>query len=281
VQTAILMLVARLRSGPRVSARWLLLLSFISMLTHPALDWLNTYGMRWLMPFRGTWFYGDSVYIMDPLLWLILGGGWLAGRRATAGMIALWIFFTGAIAWVAGRRSPDYLIVIGVVAAILLVVLLWRTSRSFAVPALVIGALYITARLALQYATTVEVRRQIGVPVAKMMVGPNPLDPRRWDVVAQTGDHYRYGSFNWNGRALTLTDRRIPVAKDSPEWRAARRHPSIRGFITWARFPWYEVERGPSRTVVRVHDARRAMRGDSGREVVITDRNTGPARAPR
>ncbi len=269
VQTALLMLFARLRPGPPVSGRWLLLLSSIGIVTHPALDWLNTYGMRWLMPFRGTWSYGDSVFIMDPLLWLILGGGWLAGRRATPAMIGLWIFFAGALAWVVGRRSPSYLIVVGIVAAILLVALLWRTTRSFAVPALVVAALYIGARLAIHHATTLEVRRQIGEPVTRMMAGPHPLDPMRWDVVAQTGDHYRYGTFQWRGRVLTLAERRLPVAKDSPEWEAARRHPSIRGFITWVRFPWYEVERGTSSTVVRVHDARRAMRGDSGREVVI------------
>jgi len=36
---------------------------------HPTLDWLNTYGMRWLMPFSGRWFYGDAVFIVDPGCW--------------------------------------------------------------------------------------------------------------------------------------------------------------------------------------------------------------------
>src|SRR5688500_11317594 len=56
ILTALLLLYARLRPDPErhTSARWLLLLSAIGILTHPALDWLNNYGMRWLMPFRGT-----------------------------------------------------------------------------------------------------------------------------------------------------------------------------------------------------------------------------------
>src|SRR3712207_4622196 len=37
--------------APPADARSLFLLSVISILSHPFLDWLNTYGMRWLMPF--------------------------------------------------------------------------------------------------------------------------------------------------------------------------------------------------------------------------------------
>ncbi|HUF17654.1 MAG TPA: metal-dependent hydrolase, partial [Thermoanaerobaculia bacterium] len=79
ILTGLLLLYDRLRPDQerRADPRWLLGLSALAILTHPTLDWLNTYGMRWLMPFRPTWFYGDSVNIMDPWIWLILGGGWL------------------------------------------------------------------------------------------------------------------------------------------------------------------------------------------------------------
>src|SRR4026208_2311305 len=49
----------------------MLLIAFIGVWSHPALDWLNTYGIRLLMPFRGDWFYGDAVFIIDPWLWLL------------------------------------------------------------------------------------------------------------------------------------------------------------------------------------------------------------------
>lgn len=64
-----------------VRPRQVLLLAGISTLTHPFLDWLNTYGMRWLMPFSGRWFYGDSLFIVDPWLLLMLGGGILMAKR--------------------------------------------------------------------------------------------------------------------------------------------------------------------------------------------------------
>jgi inner membrane protein len=59
----------------RAVPRELLLLSTVSILTHPTLDWMNEYGMRWLMPFNGRWFYGDTLFIIDPWLWSILGLG--------------------------------------------------------------------------------------------------------------------------------------------------------------------------------------------------------------
>jgi inner membrane protein len=58
------------------------MLSAISILTHPTLDWMNEYGMRWLMPFGGRWFYGDALFIIDPWVWAALGLGVAVARRA-------------------------------------------------------------------------------------------------------------------------------------------------------------------------------------------------------
>jgi inner membrane protein len=66
----------------RAVPRELLLLSTISILTHPTLDWMNEYGMRWLMPFSGRWFYGDTLFIIDPWLWAALGLGVALARRS-------------------------------------------------------------------------------------------------------------------------------------------------------------------------------------------------------
>jgi inner membrane protein len=59
----------------------LLLLATIGVLSHPALDWLNTYGIRLLMPLSPEWFYGDAVFIIDPYVWLVLGGALTLPRR--------------------------------------------------------------------------------------------------------------------------------------------------------------------------------------------------------
>jgi inner membrane protein len=72
------------RSPGGAVPRELLMLSAISILTHPTLDWMNEYGMRWLMPFSGKWFYGDALFIIDPWLWAALGLGVALARRAGA-----------------------------------------------------------------------------------------------------------------------------------------------------------------------------------------------------
>ena len=52
---------------------WLYALAFIACLTHPALDWMNSYGIRLLEPFSQRWFYGDVLFIIDPWLWALHG----------------------------------------------------------------------------------------------------------------------------------------------------------------------------------------------------------------
>ena len=65
---------------------WLFALAFIACLTHPALDWMNTYGIRLLEPFSSRWFYGDVLFIIDVWLWIGMGLGlWLSLRREKRG----------------------------------------------------------------------------------------------------------------------------------------------------------------------------------------------------
>jgi membrane-bound metal-dependent hydrolase YbcI (DUF457 family) len=90
-------LVTRRRTpgAPRPAPRVLLALSAVGVLSHPFLDWLNNYGVRLLAPFSDRWFYGDTLFIADPWLWLILGGAvmlsWTAHTRGlvTAAVLAL------------------------------------------------------------------------------------------------------------------------------------------------------------------------------------------------
>ena len=73
-----------------VVPRQILLLAGVSVLTHPILDTLNTYGVRWLMPFSARWFYGDTLFIVDPWLWIFLGVGVaLSGARQRSGPLVL------------------------------------------------------------------------------------------------------------------------------------------------------------------------------------------------
>lgn len=97
---------------PAVSFVSLFALSFFACLTHPALDWLNVYGVRLLEPFSHRWFYGDTLFIVDVWLWAIMGAGvWLSWRREQRG--ANW---TGP-ARIAVTVSAAYIAIQGFVTA--------------------------------------------------------------------------------------------------------------------------------------------------------------------
>lgn len=66
---------------------WLYGLSFLGALSHPLLDWLNVYGVRFWEPFAPTWAYGDTLFIIDVWLWalLIVSVWWGYVREKTGG----------------------------------------------------------------------------------------------------------------------------------------------------------------------------------------------------
>jgi inner membrane protein len=112
-----------------VIPRQLFLLAFLGVLTHPLLDLLNTYGVRLLMPLSDRWFYGDTLFIVDPWVWAILSAGvFLARTRRTAkpatlalGVVSFYIVSMAVSNVVARRlvtravavdgRTPDRLMV--------------------------------------------------------------------------------------------------------------------------------------------------------------------------
>jgi inner membrane protein len=50
-------------------------IALIAMATHPALDYLNPYGVRPFLPWSDKWYYGDLVFIIDPYLDAVLLAG--------------------------------------------------------------------------------------------------------------------------------------------------------------------------------------------------------------
>ena len=64
----------------------------VALLTHPLLDWTNNYGVRPWLPWNGDWYYGDIVFIADPWLWLILGGGLFMVASRNRLQISGWVF---------------------------------------------------------------------------------------------------------------------------------------------------------------------------------------------
>ena len=262
-------------SDPSLATGWLFGLSYLAVATHPTLDWLNTYGMRWLMPFRDTWYYGDSVFIVDPWLWLILGAGWLLGRRATRTVVVISAAIVAWLTLMMLRRAPGYLPLVLVAILVLVVALLWKPKSLFltgprsALCGLILATLYIGSMIGLHTLTENRVRQELNLagvaPIQQLMIGPRPANPLAWDVVARQDRLIRYGRFQWSGKGkLQLAERHLPSARPSAIWQEIEASGQAEGFLRWVRIPWIEIEDDKALQRIHVRDARYARRRRSG-----------------
>ena len=271
-----LSLLARLRGHGRARFGPLVWLSLLALATHPALDWFNNYGMRWLMPLDGRWSYGDAVFIVDPWIWLVLGGSLFLA--ASHGVVRL-------IVWILGAMAASF-IVIAIVPGLLpwkllfvaglLVVVMLRANKLPRTPvgceklargAITFVAIYVLSMVALSTAAhrwaLAHLRTQ-GVIVEKLMVGPAPVSPFTRDVVFSTPSSYRYGTLTIGPEMrLELSAESLPRNQDSPLVARALRAPEVKGFAVWARFPWAEVDEEERGYRITLRDARYARDRES------------------
>jgi inner membrane protein len=230
--------VRRRRKPQAAPARFraLLLVAFLSVLSHPLLDFLNTYGVRFLMPFSGRWFYGDTLFIVDPWMWLLLAAGVAWSRLRERRRVAR-----------ASRPARAAL----AFAAIYVVVMMegGLAGRQFA------------ARLA----------RERGMSVERLMVGPVAWNALERMVVFDTGDGYRFGRlYLGSGPSLDLLSEAWEKDASTPAALAASRMQAGRQFLTWARFPAFSEERSPGQVRVVLRDARYPGAGGTWASVVVT-----------
>ncbi|HEY8518931.1 MAG TPA: metal-dependent hydrolase [Gammaproteobacteria bacterium] len=259
---------ARPRAGP------LLGVATLAVLTHPTLDWLNNYGMRWLMPFDGRWFYGDALFIIDPWLWLALGGVlWLrpARSRAAAGWwAAFWVLATALVLLTPEVPAPSRILwlvglaAFGAARALPAFAPLREPPRLELAARVVVAvaAVYIVAAVAASAAARREVRAELAAhgvgAIESVMVAPVPANPFAGTVIAATPDRYWLGEWHWLARPRFRpsheTIERPPV---DDVIRAAIDTPEARRFLVWSRFPYYEKEPlDDGGYIVRILDAR-------------------------
>jgi len=259
------------------SLRGLLLVSAIAVISHPILDWLNNYGMRWLMPFDGRWSYGDALFIIDPVAWLGLGGvAFLTWSRQPAA-IAAWAVFWAAASWLVLTSDlvPDTARWLWLAGLVLLLVLRfggWRGATGASVmvrPAqltLLVVGLYMLANVVANIPARAEVRAVLAAqglqPVGEVMVAPVAANPFRGFVVATTPQGYVSGSWYWLGSPRFVPDERLIIpALQHPAAVVAAEAASARRFLSWARFPYAVVEPDSTGYQVRFGDARYPDRG--------------------
>ena len=195
----------QVRRGKRPEGRapvhpgWLVALCYLGAFTHPLFDWFNTYGIRLLEPFSSKWFYGDTLFIIDIWILIMLAAGLWRSLRAEQQGRADWAY-------------PARLACGGVAA-------------------------YVAANMGISYMAEQQVLADAPYPVIAV-ANPVPIAFWEREVLWRTADGY-YGSFRCTAlrcvryprvmRRIGMDDLRLAER--------AKASPAARAFLFWSRMP--------------------------------------------
>lgn len=245
---------------------------FCALATQPLFDWFNTYGIRPWLPFDHTWYYGDLASIIDPWLWLLIGGGaCLAGRRSRWGnafyaLIAIggFLLILGSNRFGAtGARWPILLVwSVGITALAVSRLGGWGRRR----PNLVIGCAAVASACYLGFLgwSGAEAWRRFGGDLVRQfpageslqrhMWSPEPADPFSWTLIAETEQAVYRLRVSLLGSDGSI--QRYPSRIEDPAVQEALQTPEGRAWAYFARFPIAEIiHESPAREVLLL-DAR-------------------------
>jgi inner membrane protein len=259
------LLIARLRRRkPVTRLGGLMIVSIVVTATHPLLDWTNNYGVRLLLPWNSRWFYGDLVFIMDPVFWLILGGAAFLVTSRTKNQIVTWcaialvpsllVFFGPATRGGLSNAMP--LRIIWISALFVLVVLYMRNAGErwgAKIPrvALVILVFYVASLFAVHAialrrlsAVASEITEATNEQPVKMAAMPILANPFRWLCIVETErSAYRFelALSAAESKPANVVRYQKPDAFSSPAVTQASEDYRAQVFLGFARFPVAQV----------------------------------------
>jgi inner membrane protein len=274
-------LIAQLRERPpTVKLRGLMIASLIATATHPLMDWTNNYGMRFLLPWSPKWSYGDFVFIIDPFIWIVLGGAAFLLTSQTKSKIAGWVLVLLASSYLVlvGPSGPTQvgnatLIRVLWIAALIVLVTLFvgkfgqRFGAKIAIAALATVAIYL-AGLALAHSFALRQAQTVAVEIAgknneqvlKLAAMPTVANPTAWICAMETDRaSYRFTVSLLRGAADPSKVSRFEKPTGIEAMIVERAESDYRAevFLRIARFPAMKVVGGcETQTLVQFADIR-------------------------
>jgi len=176
----------RQRTGPR--DRWLFAgFAVLAVLLHLGMDALNSYGVHPFWPWNNHWYYGDVLFIVEPLYWIAAAPLFFLLRTVTARvllalallMASLAILFVHGFAW---RWWAIVLLPIVLAPAARRVKPLHASAASAALMALV--TLVFASSAAVASRRVDEAGGDLaGFQTLDRVLTPSPAQPFCWDVL--------------------------------------------------------------------------------------------------
>ena len=256
---------------PRVKLKGLLIVSLIATASHPLLDWTNHYDIRPFLPFNERWFYGDLVFILDPWLWLVLGGTGFLLTANTKGKFALWFVIASVTSFLlillpllsamfspSGRGihiplASKIIWIIGIVG----IILLYRSNAAqrwgskIAQVALTFMVMY-WGSLSFIHARAINkveneaanIASTNGETVNRIAAMPTVANPFRWQGMAETEKAvYRFDTIVTKDKQEERIIRyEKPLGQEAVTVEKAAQDHRVKTFLRFARFPVVKVE---------------------------------------
>lgn len=177
------------RRTMRESPRRFSLVLGAGLASHLLMDAANSYGAHLLYPWKTGWVYGDSVFILEPWFWLILGTT-LAQNAATRTWRILVLLLAAAgiagITWVGLVAPTVTTAMVATGAAAALATRRWPAKKR-AIAALLASTALIALLATLSRQAETKVRRELeagGGAIVDVVLDPNPGAPWCWSVLS-------------------------------------------------------------------------------------------------
>jgi inner membrane protein len=231
--------------GQRQSFLCLFLSASIAVSSHPLLDLLNNYGVRPFLPFKGEWFYGDLAFVVDPWMWLLLGGGIFlqAGKGKERWLWGGLAFLTSGVVTISSSTPFNAKIVwwLGLIVIILLRNYYGKMGEFAPRIALVLLTVYLGGLLILQqWALSLALpylKSEAAEVVTKFSVSPVLANPFQWQVFAQSKGFFYIGKINLGLSDVALEPlTQIPTANDDQRVKIALNTVSGRALTSFSRY---------------------------------------------
>jgi inner membrane protein len=270
---------------PKTKLKGLMLASFIASATHPLLDWTNNYGIRFFLPWSQQWSYGDLVFIVDPYMWLILGGAVFLLTARSMFLKVIWgvigtltTFLVVASPRSGGLPYPTLIAVSWIVTIVAFIVLAFkgareRWGRKIAYVAIAFVLCYWSflafahlRALARGNEEAAKLARANGETVARLAAMPRLANPFRWDCVFETDRAmYRFdlGLLDAGAGSAVRYEKPGPELNGVVDYVSQQRSAQI--FLNFVRFPVLKLaDPGcATRTLVQLADLRYTEPGRS------------------
>lgn len=257
-------LIARVRGREHtIKIIGLIAASLVVSATHPFMDWTNNYGVRLLLPWSPSWSYGDLVFIVDPFLWLTLGGAAFLLSPRTRWQIGFWLVFALLLTYMVmvvsiGFGPDEYFVrralwVVGLTGLVVAFKLgagrRWGRKialTAFAMIVLYWGGLALLHSFALKEARIKahSIAEQNGEVLSDVAAMPTLANPFQWQCVVETERAaYRFELSLVDSHAVSASLNREERA-DPPRSQLVERASQdrrARVFLGFARFPVVRV----------------------------------------